>query len=73
MSEVFEFDPKMVEEVLAEVFEEADSLKGVMIIGLYKDGSQMLRTSRISGYEKAYLVQFVNAYMASHFVFTDNP
>lgn len=71
MSEVFEFDPKGIEEVLNDVMEQKQSLRGIIILGLYDDGSQMLRTSRLSGYEKAYLVQFMNAYMASHFVFQD--
>lgn len=56
-----------VKEVLADAMEWADGMKCIMVVGINKDGQQVLRTSTMNGYEKAFLVQFLNAYMTQWF------
>lgn len=56
-----------VAETLQKVLDEKGSLQAVIVVGLYKDGSPMLRTSTISGYQKAFLTLFLNAWMVKWF------
>lgn len=50
-------------EVISEALEHAEEFDGVIIIGLKKDGTQSLRSSTMSGMQKAFLVSFMNAWM----------
>ena len=59
-----------IKEVLAEVGEMAESLDCVIVLGLFKDSSQLLRTTSISGMEKAFLCQFFSAWMNNWFEFS---
>lgn len=56
-----------VKEVLQEMLDMSDSLSCVMAVGLTKESTQILRGSTMSGLEKAYIVSFMNAWMANLF------
>ncbi len=56
-----------VRETLNSVQEIAENLDGVIVMGLRKDGQQMLLSSTMNGMQKAFLVGFANAWMASWF------
>ena len=56
-----------VKEVLSEVIGDSENIECVMVIYLTKDGNQHLKTSSANGYKKAYLVQFLNAWMNNWF------
>jgi len=44
-----------------------DKIECFMIVALDSDGRQILRTSKCSGYKKAFMVQFLNSWMSSWF------
>lgn len=46
---------------------EVDQLDGVIILALKKDGGQRMETSTMSGFQKAFLCQFLNAWMTKWF------
>lgn len=56
-----------VREALQLMLQEADKLEGVMILGLTKEGGQMMQTSTMSGYQKGFLIQFATAWMSKWF------
>lgn len=56
-----------VKETLKKVMDENPSLEAVVIIGIYKDGSQLLQTSQCNAHEKAFMCQFFNAWMVRCF------
>jgi hypothetical protein len=57
-----------VEQTLKDAIDNlAPHLQGVLVIGLGKNGEQYLRSSTMSGIEKAFLCQFLNYWMASWF------
>lgn len=45
-------------------FEQENDLACVMVIGMKKDGSPTLSTSKTSGMEKSYMIAFINAWFA---------
>jgi len=66
--EIVKIDAKTdVKNVLQECLELSDGLSAVIVLGLFKDSSQMLRTSTMSAMEKAFLAQFLNAWMNQWF------
>lgn len=54
-------------EVLEDVKSQAGNLKCIVVLGLYHDTSQMLRTSNSSAIEKSFLLAFFQAWMAKWF------
>lgn len=54
-------------ETLSEIVKSAEDLECVMVVAIHNDGSQRLWTSSMSGYKKAFLVQFLNAWMTKWF------
>jgi hypothetical protein len=56
-----------VHQAIQEFMDRADNFDGVMLIALNKDSSQFMVTSKMSGIEKAFLVQFANAAMNKWF------
>jgi len=56
-----------VNDILKECLDMSDGLQSVIVLGLFKDSSQMLRTSTMSAMEKAFLAQFLNAWMTQWF------
>lgn len=56
-----------VRDTLEKAIKECDDLQSVMILGLAKDGRQMLTTSTMSSVEKTFLLAFANAWMAKWF------
>ena len=59
-------------EVLEDALKWADGCSAIMIIALNKeDGSQIMRTSTMSGHEKAFMVAFAQAWLTSWFKIGD--
>lgn len=58
-----------VEERLSEALKIANELQGVIIIGMFKEGGQYLCSSKMTGMEKSFLVQFANSWINSLFDF----
>jgi hypothetical protein len=56
-----------VKETIEEVVSFADQLDGVILLYLYKDGSQGMRTSTLSGHQKSFLFAFFQAWMVKWF------
>lgn len=56
-----------VKQTLEECLELADSLQGVIVIGLTKETSQFIRTSTMNAMEKAFCIQFANAWLNKWF------
>lgn len=54
---------------LREIADDNPSLEGVIVLGIYKDGTQMIRTSSMSHYEKCFLLAFFQAWLGSWFSF----
>lgn len=62
-----------VRTVLEECLEMADGLDSVVVLGLTKvDRCQVLRTSSMSAADKAFLSQFLNAYVIKWFKLEDH-
>lgn len=71
--EVIEFDQKKkIKETIEDVLKESDSLQCIVVLGLYKDSSQMLRTSHSSAMEKSFLLAFFHAWMNKWFMLGDD-
>lgn len=51
-----------VRETLQYSLSQADELDGVIVLKLYKDGSPGIDGSTMSGYQKAYLVSFLQSW-----------
>lgn len=51
--------------------DDIENIQSIMIITSTKDGVTRMVTSKMSGNEKAYLVQFANAFMNRHFNMCD--
>lgn len=60
-----------IKETLNNIESEIEKLDCVMIVGLYKDGGQILEVSKSSGYEKTFMVQFANAWINNWFRLKD--
>lgn len=58
-------------ETLSEAIKFEKELDGVIVIGLLKDGSQMMRSSTMNAMQKSFLVQFLNSWMNRWFAFDD--
>ena len=73
MSNLVSIEPAKtdVKEVLEDALKWSEGMKCIMIIGIDRDGGQVLRTSTISGYEKAFMICFLNAWMADWFSLAD--
>jgi len=56
-----------VKDTLKEVLDMSDSLSGVIVLGLTKESTQILRTSTMSAMEKSFLASFLNAWMTKWF------
>lgn len=56
-----------VNTAIQEFMDRSDNFEGVMLMAINKDSSQFITTSTMSGMQKAFLVQFVNAWMNSWF------
>ena len=56
-----------VREALDIVHKQSDQIDAVVILCLRKDGSQMLQTSNCTGREKAFLLQYFQAWMGKWF------
>lgn len=56
-----------IEETLEEFKKLLPNLDCIMLVGLDSDGRQHLRISKTSGYKKAFMVQFLNAWLSSWF------
>lgn len=56
-----------VRETLEDALKWCDGLEVVMLVAISKDGSQILRTSTMSGQQKAFLVAFMNAWLSNWF------
>jgi hypothetical protein len=65
---VIEFEQKSdVKDALELTLKEAPDLDCVLILGICKDGSQLLRSSTMSAMEKSFLCAFLNAWMTKWF------
>lgn len=73
MAKIFELpEPTTdVRATLENCLAQADGLEGVMILGLTKDSQPWLRTSSMNMFRKAFLVAFMNAFMARWFNMED--
>lgn len=56
-----------VKETLEEFNKKADDFEAIIIVGLKKDGSQLLETSSCSAYKKFFLLAFANSWMNNWF------
>lgn len=56
-----------VAEVLQEVLAEADKYDCIVVVGMLKDRTQVLRTSSCNMLEKSFLLAFFNAWMSRWF------
>lgn len=56
-----------VKKTLEEVINQSDNLECVVVLGLYNDGSQMLRTSNCSAMQKAFIHSFFSAWLVKWF------
>jgi uncharacterized membrane protein YeiH len=54
-------------EVMVDSLEWVDNCQCVMILAIAKDGTQVIRSSAMSHYEKCFLVTFMNAWATSWF------
>lgn len=56
-----------VKEVVEDCLKWCEGCEAIMIVALDKNGTQILRTSTMSGMQKSFLVSFLNAWMAKWF------
>jgi hypothetical protein len=61
-----------VKEVLEEGLKFADQMDGVIVLGLHKDGSSLMRSSNMSMYEKMFLKAFFESWASSWFNLKNN-
>ncbi len=54
-------------ETIEEFKKSHEKYQCVMLLAIDKDGAQILRTSTMNGYEKSFLVGFLNAWLSSWF------
>lgn len=62
----------MVKETLQDVLDQSDQLDCVVVLGIYKDQSQLLRTSNASAEQKSFLFCFYQAWMTKWFKLVDD-
>jgi hypothetical protein len=62
-----------VREALGDALKQADDLQGVVILGLKRDTSQVMFTSKFSVMGKALLLAFFQAWMTKWFHFEEGP
>ena len=69
MTKLYELPPpdSDVRATLEDCLAQADGLDGVIVIALTKDTAPILRTSSMNAMKKAFLVQFLNAFMVKWF------
>ena len=60
-----------VKDILKEINDMSDSLASVIVLGLTKESTQILRTSTMSAMEKSFLASFLNAWMSKWFQLED--
>lgn len=65
---IIEFEQKSdSKEVVEDALNWVSECKGVMILAIKRDGSQILRTSTMNAMQKSFLCAFLNAWMTKWF------
>lgn len=69
MSKLISMEPPKtdVKEILDDALTWAEDMQCIMLVGISKEGNQILRTSTMNGMEKAFCISFMNAYLNAWF------